>query len=202
MNYAERVVEFVSRFPGRDDDEIAAALKIAPRQTVNMICRRLCEQRIIRRERGPRGKLVNYASQHKPLVSQPAIEELVQTSGAMSEDEVKSALKTMLEGEGWSVEVAWGRMRGIDIVALRGAEKWIIECKGTGSIPPMQNNYFVGVVGELLQRMTDERAKHSIAFPDVPKFRRLWAEFPPMVKERLKLSALYVSGDGSIVEVA
>jgi len=92
-------------------------------------------------------------------------------------------------------------MRGIDVVALRGSEKWIIECKGTGSIPPMQNNYFVGVVGELLQRMTDERAKHSIAFPDVPKFRRLWAEFPTMVKERLKLSVLFVSGNGSIMEI-
>jgi hypothetical protein len=42
----------------------------------------------------------------------------------------------------------------------------------------MQNNYFVSVVGELMQRMNDDRAKHSIAFPDLPKFRRLWSELP------------------------
>jgi hypothetical protein len=53
----------------------------------------------------------------------------------------------------------------------------------------MQNNYFVSIVGELMQRMSDDRAKHSIAFPDVPKFRRLWSEFPMMVKERLQISA-------------
>lgn len=201
MNHCERVLDFVSRFPGRDDDEIASALKITPRQTVNMICRRLCDKQIIRRERGLRGKLVNFATGHKPQVAEPAIQEPRQTSG-LSEDEVKSALKTKLEAEGWSVEVAWGRKRGIDIVALRGPERWIIECKGTGSLPPMQNNYFVGVVGELLQRMTDESAKHSIAFPDVPKFRRLWAELPAMVKQRLKLSALFVSVEGSIAEIA
>jgi len=50
--------------------------------------------------------------------------------------------------------------------------------------------------------MSDERAKHSIAFPDVPNFRRLWAELPAMVKARLKLSVLFVSGDGSVVEIA
>jgi hypothetical protein len=125
-----------------------------------------------------------------------------QKSVVLSEDQVKSALKAKLETDGWTVEVAWGRERGIDIVALRGPERWVIECKGTGSIPPMQNNYFVGVVGELLQRMSDERAKHSIAFPDVPKFRRLWTELPTMVKERLKLTALFVSDDGSVVEIA
>src|SRR5207249_8057046 len=100
-----------------------------------------------------------------------------------------------LEPKGWTVEVAWGRTRGIDIVALRGAERWVIECKGIGSLAPMQNNYFVGVIGELTQRMSDDRAKHSIAFPDVPKFRRLWSELPAMVKERLQLSALFVAED-------
>ena len=108
----------------------------------------------------------------------------------------------MLESNGWSLKVAWGRERGIDIEALRGAERWIIECKGTGSLAPMQNNYFVGVIGELMQRMSDDRAKHSIAFPDLPKFRRLWSELPRTVKERLRLSALFVSGDGNVAELS
>jgi hypothetical protein len=200
-NNRERVLDFVSKFPGRDDGEIASALKITPRQTVNQICRRMCDEKIIRRERGPRGKIVNVSTGHLPDIAAAPIRQSKHNPDAMSEDQVKTALKTMLERDGWSVEVAWGRARGIDIVALRGTEKWVIECKGTGSIPPMQNNYFVGVIGELMQRMSDECAKHSIAFPDVPKFRRLWSELPAMVKDRLKLSALLVSEDGTVLEI-
>jgi hypothetical protein len=37
--------------------------------------------------------------------------------------------------------------------------------------------------------------------PDVPKFRRLWSELPAMVKDRLKLSALLVSEDGTVLEI-
>jgi hypothetical protein len=51
-----------------------------------------------------------------------------------------------------------------------------------------------------MQRMTDEQAKHSIAFPNAPKFRRLWSEFPVNVKERLKLSALFISDNGAVIE--
>lgn len=39
MGHRETVLDFVSRFPGRDDDEIAQALHIQRRQTVNRICR-------------------------------------------------------------------------------------------------------------------------------------------------------------------
>lgn len=200
-NNRERVLDFVSKFPGRDDDEIANALKISPRQTVNMICRRLGEEKIVRRERGLHGKIVNFATGYIPEPAASIVQQPKRNSEAMNEDQVKTALKTMLEKDGWSVKVAWGRARGIDIVALRGIERWVIECKGTGSIPAMQNNYFVGVIGELMQRMSDARAKHSIAFPDVPKFRRLWSELPAVVKDRLNLSALLVSEDGTVIEM-
>ena len=202
-NQQDRVLDFIARFPGRDDDEIASVLKIFPRQTVNQICRRLCQKNLVRRERGKHGKLVNFAiaERDRPAVISPSLPRTSADTKAMTEDEVKAALVAMLEQKGWSVEVAWGRQRGIDIVALRGLERWVIECKGTGSLAPMQNNYFVSVVGELMQRMSDHRAKHSIAFPDVPKFRRLWSELPMMVKKRLQLSALFVANDGSVVEL-
>jgi hypothetical protein len=59
MTNIEKVLDFIARFPGRDDDEIAAALKISPRQQVNQICRRLASEGKIGRARGSRGKIVN-----------------------------------------------------------------------------------------------------------------------------------------------
>jgi hypothetical protein len=56
----DRILEFISRFPGRDDDQIAAALQIAPRQTVNMVCRQLTKEGRMTRRPGPMGKLVNF----------------------------------------------------------------------------------------------------------------------------------------------
>lgn len=101
---------------------------------------------------------------------------------------------------GWTVAVAMGRERGADVIATRGGERWIIECKGSGSLPPMDNNYFIGALGELLQRMTDDAARYSVAFPDQPKFRRLWSELPEHPKRSLGLSCLFVSPTGNIVE--
>jgi hypothetical protein len=205
----DRVLDFVARFPGLDDDEIASALKITPRQAVNQICRKLCQEHLLYRELGKSGKLANsivVGGRKAAIAPQPADASTRTTARAgsniMSEDQVKAALVATLEPKGWSMEVAWGRNRGIDIVALRGNERWVIECKGTGSLAPMQNNYFVGVIGELMQRMNDEHAKHSIAFPNLPKFRRLWSELPVVAKERLRLTALFVSEDGSVVELA
>jgi len=58
--HRNRILKFLAVFPGKDDDEIAKALDIRPRQTVNQICRNLCEQKVLRRQRGVRGKIVNF----------------------------------------------------------------------------------------------------------------------------------------------
>jgi hypothetical protein len=57
--HAERIIALLSEWPGLDDDEIARALSIEPRQTVNQICRRLAASGVLRRGRGPSGKIVN-----------------------------------------------------------------------------------------------------------------------------------------------
>lgn len=59
-NQADQILNFIYRFPGRDDDELARLLKISQRQTVNIICRRLAKQGKIRRAVGPNGKIANY----------------------------------------------------------------------------------------------------------------------------------------------
>ena len=53
-------MDFVARFPGRDDDAIARALRISPRQTVNLVAREFVKEGRLIRQRGPSGQLVNY----------------------------------------------------------------------------------------------------------------------------------------------
>jgi hypothetical protein len=57
--HAQRIIALLSERSGLDDDEIASALSIGPRQTVNQICRQLAASGLLRRGRGPSGKLVN-----------------------------------------------------------------------------------------------------------------------------------------------
>lgn len=57
--HAERIMELLAREHRLDDDAIAQALSIMPRQTVNQVCRRLEKSGLLLRNRGPAGKIVN-----------------------------------------------------------------------------------------------------------------------------------------------
>jgi hypothetical protein len=118
----------------------------------------------------------------------------------LSEDDVKRRLQSWLAQSGWEVSVVWGRGRGIDVEAKKGTQRWIIEAKGCGSLNPMRVNYFVSMLGELLQRMNDANARYSIALPDLKQFRGLWARLPELAKSRTGISALFVNASGNIDE--
>jgi hypothetical protein len=75
----EQIIQFIHRVPGRDDDEIARALGISPRQTVNLICRELAERGLIERAPGPRGKIVN-----RPATSQVSSNDVSQAQVEIS----------------------------------------------------------------------------------------------------------------------
>jgi hypothetical protein len=106
-----------------------------------------------------------------------------------------------LENQGWAVEIAWGQARGLDVKAERGAERWLIEAKGGGSRPEMRVNYFLAILGETLQRMSDPRARYSISLPDMRQFRGLWTRLPTLAKNRLGITALFVRQDGTVKEL-
>lgn len=95
----------------------------------------------------------------------------------------------------------WAKQPGTDIVAIRNGEQWIIEAKGSGSLNPMRVNYFLAILGELLQRMNDPTARYSIALPDMQQFRRLWQRLPELAKSRTTISALFVDTSGHVEEV-
>ena len=65
----------------------------------------------------------------------------------------------------------------------------------------MRVNDFLGVLGRLLQQMSDPQAKYSVALPDLPRFRRLWIRLPELAKRRTGFSALFVDDAGRVEEV-
>jgi hypothetical protein len=64
----------------------------------------------------------------------------------------------------------------------------------------MRVNYFLAVLGELLQRMDDGSAKYSIALPDLQQFRNLWLRLPRLAKQKTGISCLFVDSRGNIQE--
>jgi hypothetical protein len=121
---------------------------------------------------------------------------------ALSEDEIKEVIDSWLQVDGWETKVAWGKAQGIDIDARRGLERWIIEVKGPGSRQPMRVNYFISILGETLQRMSDPTARYSIAFPDLPQYRNLWSRLPDLAKSRTGISIIFVSKTCQLLHLA
>lgn len=117
-----------------------------------------------------------------------------------TEDSVKEHLLHWLIQQGWEAEVSWGRKPGADIVARKGDKTWIIEVKGQGTMPPMRVNFFLAVLGETLQRMTDPNTAYSVAFPDLKQYRNLWERLPLLAKQKTNISALFVDRSGHVTQ--
>lgn len=105
----------------------------------------------------------------------------------VTEDAVKRSVSRALQADGWTVDVRWGHAHGIDIVAQRETERLVLEAKGEGSRPSMRVNYFLGALGELLQRMDDPDARYGLALPAHRQFVALMLGLPEWVRARLDL---------------
>ena len=204
----QRILEVISQQPGLTDREITEIVKGRgeQQQAVNQACRQLEMGHVLVRRRRNDGLIGNYRNAQagipthgSPLEGDPPLGQR-NASDAMSEDQLKKALLEWLERDGWKVRVAWAKTRGIDLEATKENKRWVIEAKGSGSRPEMRVNYFLAVIGELLQRMTDSTTRYSIALPDLAQFRGLWNRLPPVAKERTEMTALFVSVDGNVTE--
>jgi hypothetical protein len=114
-------------------------------------------------------------------------------ASALAEDEVKQGAKEFLEAAGFHVTVASGRERGADIEAVSATEILLLEAKGSAPSPSQQMNYFLGALGELLQRMTEPTAAYGLVLPDNAQYRGLVSRLPPLMWERLRFTVLFVS---------
>jgi hypothetical protein len=205
---ADRILDAI-RYAPVDDDVLARRLGVGHRQAVNQAARRLEAQGRLRRFTGPDGKIVN-ALPDSPAQqpSEPRPPSVVlggSDHSRITEDEVKEAVRAHLTARGFEVAVAWGRVRGIDIDARHpDGRRYLIEAKAeVGKNGPQQVNYFVGMLGELVQRMDDVQASYGIALPDNRQYRGLVNRLPALAKERLALAVFWVSRerDELIVEV-
>ncbi len=114
----------------------------------------------------------------------------------MSEDEVKRAVAAVLRRQGWQANVKWRHEPGIDIEALRGKERMVIEAKGEGSLAPMRANYFLMTLGELLQRMDSQDASYNIALPAHRQFVGLIFRLPVFIRRLLRIGFFLVKPSG------
>ena len=203
----EEILALVGPTPGLTDREITDRIlgSDVGQQAVNQAARALAASgRVTRRPRQD-GRIGNYPTALPNPDSDLGTDEVpppnVDQRDQLSEDDVKRKLQTWLEASGWRVSVTWGRGHGIDIEAERNGMRWVIEAKGCGSRDATRVNYFLAILGELLQRMGDPNARYSIAVPDMQQFRGLWRRLPQLAKSRTGVSALFVAASGHVEEV-
>jgi hypothetical protein len=199
----DQITDLLKRNPGLSDREITNALRgaTAPQQPVNIAARNLEQKGILQRQKKEDGRIGNYLTTTTiPAEKRQTPPTTTHQSARLQEDGIKKALERWLKANGWRITIAWGKSRGIDIVAIRDHMRWVIEVKSIGSRPEMRVNFFIGILGEILQRMDDPNAKYSIALPHVSQFRGLWERLPHVAKERTKITALFVDDEGSVTE--
>lgn len=193
---AERILEAI-QFGPLDDDVLAERLGVSPRQSINQAARRLEQQGRLRRFTGPDEKIVNALPEHPmPESPRPAEAPVRVQRLVFSEDDVKAAVKAYLEERGFDVAVAWGKERGVDIDARHlDGRRYMIEAKGGLASDQQQGSYFLGAIGELVQRMVEPEVQYGLALPLNRRYRGLVNRLPHLAWERLGVVVFWVLRD-------
>jgi hypothetical protein len=200
---AERILEAI-RYAPLDDDVLAERLRVSQRQSINQAARRLEALGRLRRYIGPDGKIINSLIDENapPSLAESPSPPLALPNSLLTEDEVKAAVHDHLAAQGFEVVIAWGRIRGIDIDARHpDGPRYVIEAKAEVALQPQQVNYFIGALGELVQRMDDPNATYGLALPDNRQYRGLVARLPTLARRRLGLVVFWVRRDADGLHV-
>lgn len=198
----EQILEAI-RFRPLDDDVLAKRLDASSRQAINQAARKLEAAGRLRRFAGPDGKIVNglplEVGSETPVRQDPlaaSTSPVKIRSLVVPEDHVKRAVKDYLEAEGFMVAVAWGHGRGVDIDARHAdGRRYMIEAKAGLASDQQQGTYFLGALGELLQRMAEADVTYGLALPVNRRYRGLVNRLPQLAWERLGLVVFWVVAD-------
>lgn len=188
--------------PGLTDRELADSIKGHGRspQYINQICRALVSRHILVRKKRSDGLIGNWLLANHMESETLDLSKSLENAEEISEKKIKRFLESYLISLDWKPRISWGSGHGIDIEARRGAEKWIIEVKGSGDYNPKRVKDFLSVLGEILQRMDDPDCKYSIGLPDLETYRRLWDRLPVLARSRTGISVLFVNSRGQVTE--
>ena len=199
MTLKEQILKRVSEFPGSTDTELELFFKKSHQQ-INQTCRHLERQGFLLRRKNPfKGNVIgNFPTGIPFMETHQNPDPIPQEGQDLQEEDIKRILTDKLCSDGWSVKTAWGHSPGADIDATKNGHRWLIEVKGPGSRSPMRVNYFLSILGEILQRMEDPKAKYSIALPDMEQYRRLWNKLPKLAKERTTIDLILVDQSGKL----
>ena len=118
----------------------------------------------------------------------------------LSDRRMGQILRDHIDSLGWHIEYFTNSKNRIDIAARMVHWRWIIEVRGMNYQISEPLTSFLSVLGDILQRMDDPQARHSIALPDTIPFRRLWKRLPPLVKQKTGITALFVNPAGFVRE--
>ncbi len=113
-----------------------------------------------------------------------------------SEYFVQKSIEAYFSGLGFTTDIS----SHVDLICdhpVRG-EKWHIEAKGLTSQPGLD---FRTSLGQLVQRMPNEPAKHGIALPKLQKYLAQIEQTSPWAVNRLGIHWLLVDADGSVTVV-
>lgn len=193
MTQKEKIIMELLNEGGQTDTQLETKLNMR-HQSINQACRELEREGLLIRDKS-QGVIRNIPTK-KPYVPKTQVQP-AETEG-LHEEPMKQILNAWLKEQGWSTRVAWGKSHGTDIDATKDNQRWIIEVKGCGSRNAMRVNYFLAILGEMLQRMDDPNAKYSIALPDMQQFRNLWNRLPKLAKDRTCIDAIFISENGAI----
>lgn len=198
MALKDEILQYLKIHSGATDTELERVFG-KNHQHINITCRGLVEKgMLIRCENPDKDNRIGNFLAGTVITNSTVKSQSASDDHALQEEDIKHVLYDYLTKEGWSVEVAWGHKPGADIDARKNGKRWLIEVKGPGSKQPMRVNYFIGILGETLQRMDDPDARYSIAFPDMRQYRGLWERLPQLAKERTTIDMLLIDSKGNI----
>jgi hypothetical protein len=78
-------------------------------------------------------------------------------------------------------------------------ERWEIEAKGMTTAIGLD---FRTGLGQLIQRMTDQKTRHALAVPDISPFRAQCRQVQPWVRKTNNIYWLLVQEDGAVLVIS
>jgi len=129
---------------------------------------------------------------------------MINTKKPITEDFVQRAIIKYLSQNEWGTNLQFGGLRekGVDIKVRhnRYSRYFLIECKGEGSRPQMDENYFVYSLGQLITRMNTTgrtRYYYGLGLP-LSSAKIALRRLPWQVAKRLLLYVFSVDRKGKV----